>query len=123
MDCNRFTLPDGSFSAALKQRGSVGFATAVQHTLRRLELPLASLMQHGSRPLMQSVEAVIHAVRDKPHRIRVRISLFFESVDAGCACENDPTPMVEYHECADLMLSIEPASGRAWLEEVGEEAS
>ena len=48
--------------------------------------------------------------------VRIRFGLFFQSIDAGCACEDDPTPINDINEYAELELILDMAGHRAWLE-------
>ena len=102
--------------AALKQRDAPGFHHALKRAIRSLPLPLSALMQHGSRPRDSSPEPVILAVEDMGGMVRIRFGLFFQSIDAGCACEDDPTPINDINEYAELALILDMAGHRAWLE-------
>jgi len=85
---------------------------ALQRDLNALDsglLPLAQAMQYGSMPVPGSHCALVHAVQSDGQRITARGVLLFRSVEAGCACENDPTPMNEIQEQADFILTLDPA--------------
>ncbi len=84
---------------------------ALQRDLNAIDsglLPLAQAMQHGSMPVSGSHRALVHAVQSDGQRITARGMLLFHSVEAGCACENDPTPMNELQEQADFVITLDP---------------
>jgi len=117
-------LPASALAKALQRRGQPDFAQALAQALSGLPsdaLPLIQTMQHGSMPVAGSVRPVIYRIADRGNRIDVSLGLFFRSVEAGCACEGDPTVPAEHEECASLRLCIDTRTDRAWFEVPPEE--
>ena len=48
-------------------------------------------------------------------RIRVHLGVFYAGVIAGCSCADDPTPVDTITEHCELLLDIDPTTGRARL--------
>jgi hypothetical protein len=46
-------------------------------------------------------------------RIRVHLGVFYAGVIAGCSCADDPSPVDTITEHCELLLDIDPATGRA----------
>ncbi len=121
----RIPLPAYALAEALQRRGQSDFAQALTQALSGLPsnaLPLIQTMQHGSMPVAGSIRPVIYRIEDRGNRIDVSLGLFFRSVEAGCACEGDPTVPTEHEECADLRLCINARTGCAWFDVPPEES-
>jgi hypothetical protein len=79
------------------------------------------------RPLLQAALTQTSAVADAPvsvqilrldktaDRVRLRLGLFYAGVIAGCNCADDPTPVDTITEHCELLLDLDPATGRATL--------
>ncbi len=107
-------FPAEAFVASLAAADKPGFSERMRDDIAALPedcLPLAAAMAHGSMPVAGSVRPVIYAVEIDAEVIRVHVSLFYHSIEAGCACENDPTPINDLQECADCTLELRPAEG------------
>ncbi len=69
-------------------------------------LPLHRLMQHGNAPLPDSLQVLVHRIRQHHDRIRIHVSMMFQSIEAGCACDHDPTPLSPRMECCEIIIDI-----------------
>jgi len=52
-------------------------------------------------PFPNILQVLMHSIRQRDDDIRIHASLMFRSIDAGCACDNDPAPtnpLTEYRE-------------------------
>jgi hypothetical protein len=47
--------------------------------------------------------------------IHVHLGIFYAGIIAGCNCADDPTPVDTITEHCELLLDIDPTTGRAWL--------
>lgn len=47
--------------------------------------------------------------------IHVHLGVFYEGIIAGCSCADDPSPVDTITEHCELLLGIDPGTGKAWL--------
>jgi len=69
-------------------------------------LPLQQALSYGSYAQTDKISLTVLNSRHDKDAIYVKIDLFFTSVIAGCHCADDPTPMDEYSEYAELIFTI-----------------
>ena len=74
------------------------------------QLPLVDAMTSGSVPLEGSVEVMIQDISEEDGFIRIKAGIFFNSMIAGCACADDPTPENENNEYCELLLDIDKST-------------
>ncbi|MFP4462738.1 MAG: hypothetical protein ACLFO0_02670 [Guyparkeria sp.] len=77
------------------------------------ELPLEQGMSRGSVVTGDALSAMVIRSRIGPDRIRIHAGLFFTSVVAGCACTNDPSPMIDEPEYVEVEFEIDRRDGAA----------
>ena len=77
------------------------------------------------RPLLQAALTQTSAVAEaalgvqvlsthaEAGRIQVRVGVFYAGVIAGCSCADDPSPLDTITEHCELVLDIDPGTGRA----------
>jgi hypothetical protein len=77
------------------------------------------------RPLLQAALARTSAVAEAPigvqllgsredaGRIHVHLGVFYAGIIAGCSCADDPSPVDTITEHCELVLDIDPGTGRA----------
>ncbi len=79
-------------------------------------LHLQRAMEHGSALGTQPPKVSILSAREEESTVTIRVGIFFSSIIAGCNCADDPTPMDEITEYAQLGLTIEKQTGEAVME-------
>jgi hypothetical protein len=79
----------------------------------------------GLRPLLQAgltqtsavaeVPIGVHLLssREEAGRIRVHLGIFYAGIIAGCNCADDPSAVDTITEHCELVLHIDPGTGRA----------
>ncbi|MBK1731854.1 hypothetical protein [Thiococcus pfennigii] len=80
---------------------------------------LQPLLQAGLTQTSAVAEAPlgVHVLRshEAAGLIRVHLGVFYAGIIAGCSCADDPSPMDTITEHCELVLDIDPGTGRAWV--------
>lgn len=81
-------------------------------------ISLVDLMQQGSAPVQDSMHLSLLKVEELEGQIRAKVSVFFDSIIAGCQCADDPNPVDPIHEYAEvtLLIDCEDGSGSIYVE-------
>jgi hypothetical protein len=98
---------------SLRAWGTPEFAAVLKQEVAQLGadgLPLQRGLTIGSHVTDDPVTVVINSVDETERAIRVRAGIFYQSVIAGCSCDNDPTPVSENTEYCEVQLDIDKAS-------------
>ena len=96
--------------------GSDGFEATLKAELRRLDhesLPLVAAMSHGSHVAEMPIDPVVLHSEEVEGTLRVKVGIFFASINAGSCCADDPTPLCEENEYCEIVLTIDRQSGDA----------
>jgi hypothetical protein len=72
----------------------------------------ASLMQ-TSAVAEAPIGVQVLSTQEEPGRIRVHVGVFYAGIIAGCNCADDPSPVDAITEHCELVLDIDPGTGRA----------
>jgi hypothetical protein len=106
--------------AVARAFGTPAFAAALAAALEALPadaLPLsAGLSRTGAvAPGPHAVRVI--AVREEAGTVEVRVGIFYQGIDAGCSCADDPTPVEPQPEYCECRLRLDLSTGRArlWL--------
>lgn len=94
---------------SLRAWGKPDFADTLEQEVAQLggELPLQQGLSIGSYVTADPITVVINSVAETEQAIRVRAGIFYQSVIAGCSCDNDPTPTSENTEYCEVQLDID----------------
>lgn len=90
--------------------GTPEFKTVLKQEIEALDiaqLPLVAAMTGGSVPVAGSVEVMVLNSSEADDAIHAKVGIFFQSIIAGCACADDPTPENENNEYCDIELMID----------------
>ena len=90
--------------------GTAGFEVTFKAELAGLDpdaLRLQQVLRQGSIGNASQVGVMLLGSSETAEAIRVRVGLFFTSVIAGCNCADDPTPVDENPEYAELEIRID----------------
>ena len=97
--------------SALSTWQTDAFNTVLQSELEALEstrLPLQQGLTLGSHIAEdKGFKAMIISTQDDDRHIQVKIGVFFDSIIAGCACADDPTPLDTCSEYCELLLFVD----------------
>ena len=77
------------------------------------ELPLIKAMEFGSQLGTRAPTVTLLSCTEGDGHLLVKVGVFFTSIIAGCNCADDPTPMDENNEYAEMRVSIDRADGAA----------
>jgi hypothetical protein len=89
--------------------GTPAFKTALKQEIEALDisqLPLVEAMTGGSVPIEGSVEVMVLNSFATDDTIHTKVGIFFQSIIAGCACADDPTPTDVCNEHCEVMIEI-----------------
>lgn len=103
---------------ALAAWGTADFARVLKEEVEGLDaalLPLAAALERGSHVSSTRVGARVLHASATPAQVQVRLGLFFNSLIAGCACADDPTPEDELAEYCEVSLCIDRRTAAAEL--------
>ncbi|CUA94517.1 hypothetical protein [Thiomonas bhubaneswarensis] len=103
--CNAWSRPD--FGAVL---------LAELRQADALHRPLQQGMRRGSHALTDDVALLVLQRGEQDDGLWVKAGLSYFSIDPGCACEADPTPMSELPEYVELRIAIRRSDGAATLQ-------
>lgn len=100
---------------SLRAWGKPDFAATLKLEVAQLggELPLQQGLSLGSYVTADPITVVINSVAETEQAIRVRAGIFYQSVIAGCSCDNDPTPTSENTEYCEVQLDIDKVTAVA----------
>lgn len=76
-------------------------------------LPLHRALTQGSHVLDEGIEVMVFRVAETSERMEAKVGIHFSSVLVGCACEDDPTPVSELAEYAEMLVAIDRRTGVA----------
>jgi len=77
------------------------------------DLPLQQGMAHGSVAKGDDLSVMVIGSAFDSDQLRIHAGLFYTSVVAGCACNNDPTPMNDEPEYCEVEFTIDRPGGAA----------
>lgn len=106
-----FSLPD-----TLAAWSDADFSSVLEAELAALPagvLPLVRAMSQGSAPGSSPIRITLLGRDSDGEKKVLNVGVFFTSIIAGCSCADDPTPVEELPEYAQLCLIIDPVSGAA----------
>ena len=98
--------------------GTPDFKTVLKQELCQLgnaELPLQQAMSRGSVALDDDIEAMIIATSETKTNIQAKVGIFYQSIIAGCACSDDPTPTDICNEYCEIQLEINKTNAEATI--------
>ncbi len=78
-------------------------------------LALERLMRHGNHVVGRPRFMILGSQADDK-RLTLRLGVFFQSLVAGCACADDPTPEEPIEEYGEVWLHIDRDDAAARLE-------
>jgi hypothetical protein len=70
-------------------------------------LPLQQGLSAGSHVHGDKFSVRILGTSEEGNCIRARVGVFYNSIIAGCACADDPTPVNELNEYCEIRLDID----------------
>ena len=73
-------------------------------------LPLFAAMSVGSHVIDDKLQVLILNSSETATHIIVKAGVFFSSIIAGCACDDDPTPVNENPEYGEMLFTIDKQS-------------
>lgn len=76
-------------------------------------LPLQRALARSSAVADTPVSVLLQRAADEGGAIRVKAGIFFEGLQGGCACANDPTPESPVTEYCEVEVDIDKSSGEA----------
>ena len=76
-------------------------------------LPLQNHLRYGGVALTDKLSIMVLKSWDDAAALHVKTGIFFSSIIAGCNCADDPTPIDEQPEYAELEVVIDKQSGAA----------
>lgn len=77
------------------------------------QLPLQQGLKMGSSVLAEKFSVLVLSVTDANEKISAKIGVLYKSIDAGCSCADDPTPVEAVNEYCELYLELDKQSGEA----------
>lgn len=95
--------------------GTATFNDTVKRELAAIDhelLPLQQLLRYGSNVADRPSFMILGCSTDG-EVIHIRAGVFFRSVQAGCSCSDDPTPMDTHEEYGELEVQVDRATGVA----------
>jgi len=104
------------FSAAIAAWDTTDFTpqlTKAVHALGVRGLPLQKALSQGSVALDDDMMVRVLRSESRDDQIRVKVSIQYTSIIAGCSCADDPTPQRVLPEYCELALTIDRQSGLA----------
>ncbi|MEW6446342.1 MAG: hypothetical protein ACOZAQ_08295 [Pseudomonadota bacterium] len=78
-----------------------------------LSRPLQQGLTYGSVALLDKVKLGVLERREDERAVRIRIAAYYASLITGCNCIDDPSPLSELPEYAELSVEIDRVSGAA----------
>ncbi len=84
------------------------------------ELQLQQALRLGNTVLEGTVQAMLISAEKTDNTIHARVGLFFKSIIAGCACDDDPTPGEEQNEYCEVQLDIKMPTAKTTILAVSE---
>lgn len=104
------------FSAAITAWDTTDFTPQLvkaMHALGVRGLPLQKALSQGSVALDDDMMVRVLRSEAQDDQIRVKVSIQYTSIIAGCSCADDPTPQSVLPEYCELALTIDRRSGLA----------
>lgn len=99
---------------SIRAWGTPEFSDILKQEVAQLgpeHLPLQQELSVGSYVTADPISVVINGISERESVIRVKAGIFYQSVIAGCSCDNDPTPTSENTEYCEIQLDIDKATG------------
>lgn len=98
--------------------GSAAFETAVQQELaaHQADLPLLRALTQGNQLTDEPIAVLLKRAIASEGEVALVVTVFFESVNAGCSCANDPTPIGTEREMCELAVWLDLATASARIE-------
>jgi len=103
---------------ALAVWGTPTFEDILKDEVRQLgieNLPLQQGLAHGSFTSGENLQVSVLSTSETTDAIEVKVGLFYTSIIAGCACEDDPTPQSDLPEYSEIGIRIDKASAEATI--------
>lgn len=107
------------FSAALAAWDTDEFTPRLTEAVRALGvqgLPLQKALTQGSVALDDDMMVRVLRTEVQDAQIRVRMSIQYTSIIAGCSCADDPTPQSTLPEYCELILLLDRGSGESEIQ-------
>ncbi len=104
------------FEQCLSALGTEGLGKILKSEIENLdgrELPLQQGMSRGNVALESNFSVMILHTREEASRIHVKSGVFFQSINAGSCCVNDPTPVEPHDEYCEMEFEIDKKTGVA----------
>ena len=104
------------FSAAITAWDTTDFTPQLvkaMHALGVRGLPMQKALSQGSVALDDDMMVRVLRSEAQDDQIRVKVSIQYTSIIAGCSCADDPTPQSVLPEYCELALTIDRRSGLA----------
>ena len=101
-----------------RSRDAIGTPEAAAILKREIEalpaasLPLQALLRRSAYALDEFGITVL-AIDGNANPIRIRIGVFFQGLDPGCSCADDPSPVEPVPEYGELCVEIDRATAQA----------
>ncbi len=108
---------------SLRAWGTPKFEAALKEELEknREHLPLQQGLAASSSVVDAPITVLILNAAELETSIRVKAGIFYQGIDSGCSCVNDPTPESENTEYCEVQVEIEKGSGAASVRLLGDD--
>lgn len=77
------------------------------------ELPLQQGLSSSSYALTEGIGVMVISMAGEGAILKVKAGIFFEGVQGGCSCADDPTPVENRPEYCEVLFEINGKSGEA----------
>ncbi len=100
---------------SLRAWGTPGFEAQLKQELAQHpeQLPLQQALSRSSSVADAPITVLIQSTADLGDTIRVKAGIFYEGIEGGCSCVDDPTPESHNTEYCEVQLDIDKARAAA----------
>lgn len=81
-----------------------------------LQRILQQALRYSSHALLEGLQLSLLARERHGHDFRLRLGVFYQGINAGCSCADDPGPIQSQEEHCLLQLDIDPERGEGRLQ-------
>lgn len=74
-------------------------------------LPLQSGLRHTDRALTDEIQVVLMGAETKGDTLLIRAGVFYQGLQSGCGCADDPTPVEPVPEYCELEIIVDRDTG------------